>query len=182
MNKYIKEKLLLFRITSRKDPEAYGKVYDEYVNRIYRFIYFKVSGEEEARDLVSETFLRAWQYLQEGKQIKQLSSFLYKIARNLVIDHYRKKAMSVLTESELPAAMFGDEGRQGKEIETKHDFGLLLAAMNKMKEEYREVVQLKYIDGLSVGEIADILDKNRGAVRVTLHRASKTLRELMNKS
>lgn len=182
MNKLIRDKIWLFRLSVKKDPEAFGKVYDEYVNRIYRFIYFKVSSPEEAQDIASETFLRAWQYIQEGKSIKQLSAFLYSIARNLVIDHYRRKVLSLNAEEAETAGLFSDKVDHKvdlkNKIETNRDFSSLLIAMKKMKEEYREIVQLKYLDELSVGEIAEILGKTKGAVRVTLHRASKTLREI----
>ncbi len=180
MNRLLKEKLLLFRITTRRDPDAFGKVYDEYVNRIYRFIYFKVSSEEEAKDLASETFLRAWQHLQEGKNVKQLSAFLYSIARNLVIDHYRKKAILVNAEEISEIGFLSDKGKLASQVETGQEYRALLSAMGKMKEEYREILQLRYIDELSLGEIAEILGKNKGTVRVTLHRASKTLREISN--
>lgn len=181
MNGILKEKLLLFRITVKKDPEAFGKVYDEYVNRIYRFIYFKVSSAPEAEDLTSEVFLRAWQYLQEGKSVKQLSAFLYKIGRNLVVDHYRNKMLSVSTSEPEVAVLLTDKGKTIKKLETNQEYGALLAAMSKMKEEYREVVHLKYIDELDTGEIAEILGKSTGNVRVILHRASNTLKELLNK-
>lgn len=178
MNKLIRDKIWLFRLSVKKDPEVFGKVYDEYVNRIYRFIYFKVSSSEEAQDISSETFLRAWQYIQEGKPIKQLSAFLYSIARNLVIDHYRRRVLSLNAEEAETAGLFSDKGDLKNKVETNRDFSSLLVAMKKMKEEYREIVQLKYLDELSVGEIAEILGKTKGAVRVTLHRASKTLREI----
>ncbi len=182
MNKLLKNKILLFRLCIRRDPDAFGKVYDEYINRIYRFIYFKVSREEEAQDLASETFLRAWQHIQEGKDIKQLSAFLYSIARNLVIDHYRKKMITVSAEEADISGILTDEGKQKMKVEGTQEYAALLAAMNKMKEEYREVVQLRYIDELSIGEIAEILGKNKGNVRVTLHRASKTLRDVYNQN
>lgn len=182
MNKLLKNKILLFQLSIRKDPETFGKVYDEYINRIYRFIYFKVSREEEAQDLASETFLRAWQYIQEGKEIKQLGAFLYSIARNLVIDHYRKKVLMVNAEDADAAGSLTDGGAGQLKIEGAQEYGALLSAMSKLKDEYKEMVQLRYIDELSVGEIAEVLGKNKGAVRVTLHRASKTLREVLNQN
>lgn len=179
MQRKLKEKLLLFRIKVRKDPEAFGQIYDEFVNRIYRFIYFKVSREEEAQDLTSETFLRAWQHLQEGKPVRQLSAFLYSIGRNLVVDHYRRKAVTAVNDEEVKEGVLSDKGKAAAAIESQQEFSALLTAMAKLKEEYREVVHLRYIDELGIGEIAEILGKSKGSVRVTLHRASGTLRELM---
>ena len=174
--------MLLFRITARKDPDAFGKAYDEYINRIHRFIYFKVSSPEEAQDLASETFLRAWQYLQEGKPIKQLSPFLYGIARNLVVDHYRKKVTSISADQISESAALSDMGMAKMKLETNQEYGALISAIAKMKEEYREIVHLRYLDELTIGEIAQILGKTKGNIRVTLHRASKTLRDIINKT
>jgi len=87
----IKEKILYSRIKN-KDRQAFVKAYDLYVDQIYRFIYFKVGNKEEAEDLSSAVFLKIWSYLQENNIIdsKTLRSLLYKIARNIIIDHYRK--------------------------------------------------------------------------------------------
>ena len=181
MNKLLKDKILLFRLSIRKDPDAFGKVYDEYISRIYRFIYFKVSREEEAQDLASETFLKAWQHIQEGKSVKRISSFLYSIARNLVIDHYRKKMFTIEAGEADAAGMLKGDTKQNTQTENKQEYSVLLVAMSKLKEEYKEVVQLRYLDELSIGEIADVLGKSKGAVRVTLHRASKNLRGICDK-
>ena len=63
MSNPLHEKLLLYRVRTKKDPEAYGKIYDLYARRIYRFVYFKVSSEEEAQDLTADVFLKAWSFL-----------------------------------------------------------------------------------------------------------------------
>ena len=99
-----------------------------------------------------------------------------------MIDHYRKKVLLVNAEDADAAGNLTDGGAEKLKVEGAQEYGALLSAMSKLKDEYKEMVQLRYIDELSVGEIAEVLGKNKGTVRVTLHRASKTLREVLNQN
>src|SRR3989338_1839112 len=87
----IEEKLLIYKV-KKNDKEAFIRAYDLYIDQLYRFIYFKVGNREEAEDLASSVFLKTWNYILENslKDQKTLKALLYKIARNLIIDHYRK--------------------------------------------------------------------------------------------
>ena len=89
----LNDKILYSRL-NRKDKEAFVKTYDLYFDQIYRFIYFKVSDKQEAEDLTSVVFLKTWGYVQDKsiKDYKTLKSLLYKVARNAIIDYYRKKS------------------------------------------------------------------------------------------
>ena len=93
MNSNLKEKYFFLKLRVAKDPDAFGELYNIYVDQIFRFIYFKVSRKEEAEDLTAEVFLKTWQYINEekAKKIDNLKAFLYQTARNSVIDFYRKK-------------------------------------------------------------------------------------------
>lgn len=185
----LKNQYLLFR-AKNKDPESFTKVYDLYVERIYRFIFFKVASPEDAQDLTSEVFLKTWQYINDGKEVKNLNAFFYKIARNLIIDHYRKTSLSqqdisLETEKEnleQQARVAKDELKQiEKQIETKLAIENVESKLKELKDEYREVIILRYVDGLSIGEIADVVGKKKGTVRVLLYRALNTLKDLMPK-
>jgi RNA polymerase sigma-70 factor (ECF subfamily) len=184
MSGKLSEKLLLYQAQTKRDPEAYAKLYDEYVKRIYRFVYFKVSNHEEAEDITSEVFLKAWDYLQEKKEIKSFAGFLYRIARNLIVDHYRAKTYkseTVITVTGEEATEAGDRGAWSEKIEIKIEAQGILQAIKKLKQEYQEVVTLRYVDELGIDEIAEITGKGKIAVRVTLHRALKKLEEIMEK-
>ena len=179
MRSLLKEKFLLFRIRAKKDPDAFGLVYDTYAKPIYRFIYFKVSSAEQAEDLTSETFLKAWQYLKEKREVPHLQALLYSIARSVVIDYYRRSACERSDvpadderESELTAA--GSE-KLLRDVETKFDVTRVIEKLRGLKDEYREVVIMKYLDELTTGEIAEALGKSASNVRVILHRATKAL-------
>jgi len=177
---YLQEKYLIFK-AKNKDPDAYSKVYDLYVDRIYRFIYFKISSQEDAQDLTSEVFLKTWQYIIDGKDIKNLNALFYKIARNIVIDHYRKaqrKDISldeeIADQREMSLAI-----DQVAKLDAKIKVEKVEAKLAHLKDEFREVIILKYIEGLSIQEIAEIVAKKNGNVRVILYRAINALKELM---
>ncbi|MCX6799865.1 MAG: RNA polymerase sigma factor [Candidatus Falkowbacteria bacterium] len=173
-----REKVLFIKVIN-KDKIAFSTAYDKYVDQIYRFIYFKISDKEEANDLTSLVFLKAWDYIQTAgvREVDSLKALFYKIARNVVIDFYRKKNNNVSLhdyEDTLP-----DSKNLQLEIENDFELAAIKRSMFKLKNEYREVLIFHYVDELSIQEIADILDKTNGNVRVLLHRALKTLQEIV---
>ncbi len=182
MSGKLSEKLLLYRAQSKNDPEAYGKLYDEYVKRIYRFVYFKISNHEEAEDITSEVFLKGWNYLKDKKEVKSFAGLLYRIARNLIIDHYRARATKPQTTSTITSAEealeIGDRGAWTEKLQIKLESEDILQAIKKLKQEYQEVITLRYVDELGIDEIAESTGKGKIAVRVTLHRALKKLEEI----
>jgi RNA polymerase sigma-70 factor (ECF subfamily) len=183
---HLKEKFLLFRIRAKKDPEAFGAIYDAYVKPIYRFVYFKVSTAELAEDLTSETFLKAWQYLKEKKDVPNLQALLYSVARSVVIDHYRstthERGNVSLDESHIETGEPLDIASEKflKDMETKFDTTLVLEKLRSLKDEYRDAVIMRYLDEMSTGEIAEVLGKSASNVRVILHRATRALSEAMD--
>ncbi|PIZ88653.1 MAG: hypothetical protein COX90_03430 [Candidatus Nealsonbacteria bacterium CG_4_10_14_0_2_um_filter_38_17] len=157
--------------------KKYSKIYDQYIAKIYRFIFIKVNSQEIAEDLASETFLRGWERLKEldGK-IDNLPAFLYQIARNLVVDHYREKNNTTLVSAD--SNQIADPRNDlGEKVAFDSDLRIILATMTGLSDDYREVINLHYLDDLSIKETAQILNRPEGTVRVMLHRALKELRE-----
>jgi len=178
------EKLLLLKL-KKKDPEAFTQIYDLYVTPIYRFIYFKVATKQDAEDLTSEVFLRLWQYITETEEtINNLRALIYKTARNLVIDSYRRKAKQDVTRDEELLNNIEDIRQQNllSQIDTGLEMKNIELILRRLKDEYREIIILRFIEELSISEIAKILDKSKGSVRVLLHRALKVTRELLNQN
>lgn len=173
----------LYRLRTKRDAEAFGRIYDRYIHAIYRFIVLKVPNSTVAEDLTSETFLKFWQYiLQNQETLRNVRAFLYRIARNLVSDYYRKLSSegsvtfsSVGTSTDNEGTFAHDGAKQQRTIEARADLQLILSQIEKLKEGYRDVLVLRLIDGLSFGDIAKILDKTAGSVRVIYHRALKAL-------
>ena len=177
MSGKINKDLLLYKIQVEGDPEAFAELYDIYVKQIYRFVYFKVGTHEEAEDITSDVFLKAWNYLQEKKEIRSFSGLLYRIARNCVIDLYRQrtaKPEAALSE-EIDVA---DGGSWFTNLHARMDAERVLKSLKKLKQEYQEVITLRYVDELEIDEIAEIVGKGSLTVRVTLHRALKKLKKI----
>ena len=181
----MKEQYLFLKLRATRDPEVFGELYDIYVSQIYRFVYFKVGRKEEAEDLTSEVFLKTWQYINEmgSEVIDNLRAFLYQTARNTVIDFYRSRDQKEFValpqeDEEKPAMEIIDEKQDLVEkIELAADLEEVKKALQKIREEYREIIILRFVEEMSVKETAEILGKSEGAVRVLLHRAVAALKE-----
>jgi len=180
----IEEKLLLYRV-KKNDKQAFIKAYDLYIDQIYRFIYFKVGNREEAEDLCSAVFLKTWNHILKNtlKDQKTLKALLYKVSRNLIIDYYRKnKERENISLNDGDKLDLADEKIDVKQnLEIKSDLLVLESKLPELKDEYREAIILRFVNELSIKEIADILDKSQGNVRVLIYRALNALRELVSK-
>lgn len=184
---FASDKALWLRLKKFKDKEAFLKAYDAYAEDIYRFLYYKVGNQDEAKDLASATFVKAWSVVREGKlkdeeDYKTLRAFLYRIARNQAIDYYRQKKavnMSELANDKGESPDWQDESQDPQALDNAIDAELVLMKLKRLKSEYQNVLVLYYINELSVAEIAQILDKSKGNVRVLIYRALAALRGLM---
>lgn len=183
MQKPLQEKWLLYKIVTKKDAEAFGILYNTYIERIYRFVYFKLGSKEEAEDATNDIFLRTWNYLinTPHKRVQSLSGLLYGIARNVVIDIYRDRAKKQLVHipvEELEAIQ--SEETILKNLEMSQNVSLVEKQLRLLKQEYQEVLLLHYIEELTIHEIAQMLGKKPLNVRVLLHRAIKKLKTLLD--
>jgi RNA polymerase sigma-70 factor (ECF subfamily) len=160
------------------DPEAFARLYDAYVERVSRYIYFRVSEETDTEDLVSQVFLKAWENLDRYKMgSSPFIAWLYTIARNLVIDHYRTKkdalplddAIALPSEMEMP-----DE-----EAQTRFDLQAMRDALQFLTSDQQQALILKYIAGLPNDSIAKIMNKQEGTVRGLQMRGLQTLSKYM---
>lgn len=180
--KSLKEKKLIYKVVAKKDPEAFGQLYDLYIEKVYRFIFFKVSNREEAEDLTSDAFLKTWNYLitLSDQEIKSFSALIYKVARNNIIDFYRQRAkrQECSIEIAIEEAVALEDDNQEK-MQKKQEASQILKHLKKLKQEYQELIFLRYIEELSVKEISQILNKRQTNVRVTLHRAMNTLKKIL---
>lgn len=171
-----KEKSLLKRI-HRGDASAFAETYDLFAPKIYRHALFRTSSKETAEDIMSQTFLKAWEYISKNaKEVTYLKAFLYRVANNLIIDHYRAKdRMPVSLTDEMEQVLPG-----GGDIEEETDFVLdkdrMHDALCQLKVETRELLVMRYVDDLTMDEIAELKGKNKNALYVALHRAVKELK------
>ncbi|MBI3019922.1 MAG: RNA polymerase sigma factor [Parcubacteria group bacterium] len=160
------------------NPEAqFLKAFDEYADALFKHCFFRVSDREGAKDLVQETFARAWDHLRQGKEVRDYRAFLYRIADNLVVDFYRKKKAVSLEElgDKEKNTLFYDE-RGAREVED--DARRVLSEIQKLPEDYQKVVTMRYVDGLSPKEIAVIFGESENVISVRIHRGVEKLRAL----
>jgi RNA polymerase sigma-70 factor, ECF subfamily len=190
----LKEKYLFLRL-QRKDKDAFVLFYDEYFDKIYRYIYFKVGNKEEAEDLTSAFFAKLWNIVREGKIGNPLTfkSFVYTLARNLIIDHYRKTSQSSIQYIDNNVDGSEDDGFNDKnelrdekinlELSLDREFAVekIKQELLNLKDEYREIIILRYMEQLSIDETARATGKTKSNVRVLTHRALKALTALMEK-
>jgi len=155
--------------------KEFGKIYDENIGKIYRFIFLKVSSQEIAEDLTSETFSRGWDRFKDNKDIKNCRAFLYQIARNLVTDHYREKGRAQFVPAEdLPI----DDPKQniGELAALNSDIDSIHKSLTNLKDDYQNVIIWHYLDDMPIKEVAQLLDRSEEATRVLLHRALEALK------
>lgn len=157
--------------------KKFSKIYDRYIDKIYRFIFLKVDSREIAEDLCSETFLRTWEILKEKNPgIDNVQAFLYKVARNLVIDYYRKKARPEIVPAQN-VQLLDTKVDLEKQALLNSDIKQIKQSIARLKDDYQNVLIWRYLDEMSIKEIGQMLDRTKNATRVLLHRALKALRK-----
>lgn len=158
-------------------PDAFGKLYELFVTPIYRYMYYRV-GREDAEDLTELVFLKTWENIhQYEKRQSSFSAWIFRIAHNVVVDHYRSHQTNGVLDENIE-----DIRREASATERIHrrlDREMLHTAMKGLKEHYRQVLILKYINGLSNEEIGNIMGKSQAALRILQFRALRTLRRML---
>ena len=160
------------------DEIAFGLVYDLYFEKVYRFVFYRVNHRQTAEDLVAEVFTKAWNKLSEIQNPSLFNAWIYQIARNLVIDFYRSRKFEVDIQT-LENVLEYDENiidRTNLQFQQK----IVLAALKKLSPDQQVVIKLKFLDELDNFEIAKILNKTEGAIRVIQHRAIIELKNILN--
>jgi RNA polymerase sigma-70 factor (ECF subfamily) len=160
------------------DTEAFAGLYDIFIQPIYRYIFFKVA-REEALDLTESVFLKVWENLNSYSKIKgAFSSWVFKIAHNLVIDHYRVQREHV----DLDDVVLPDESKDVDPrflTENRLNQELLRQAISKLKQKYQDVLLLRYVNGLELREISRIMRRSEGNLRILKFRALQSLKKVL---
>ena len=160
--------------------ETFSQIYDQWIEKIYRFVFLKVNSEEVAQDLTSETFTRGWESFKSGLKIDNPPAFLYQIARNLVVDYYRQKGKNQIISADYgpiidPKSDFAKKAVLASDIEN------IRGILANLKEDYQNVIVWHYLDDFSIQEVAKMLGRTEENTRVLLHRALESLRKKCNK-
>lgn len=164
----------------RGSAEAFGALYDNYLPKIYRFVLLKTSQKEIAEDLTQQVFLKAWQNVSsyEHKGFP-FSSWLYQIARNAVIDHYRTKKTHAGLET---AEEIAEETNFSADLEKKINLEIIQKKIKDLSPDYQDVLIMRFVEEMSHREIAQSMGKSEGAIKVIQHRALNQLKKIINQN
>jgi RNA polymerase sigma-70 factor (ECF subfamily) len=174
------DETVLVRKAKSGNAEAFGALYDAYVERVYRYIYFRVTDDQTTEDLTSQVFLKAWEHLDRYKPGgSPFIAWLYTIARNAVIDYYRTRKQTVPLEE--VGALAVEEEPLDDRMERQFDVYILRTGLQQLTEEQQQVLTLKFMAKLTTEEVARIMGKREGAIRALQMRALQTLAKYMEK-
>ena len=161
----------LVRMAAGGSDEAFGVLYLRHLDAIYRYIYFRVADKDEAEDLTEDVFFRAWEALGRYKPGQYpFTSWLYRIAHNITVDHHRKRPNATLADAEFQRDL-SETGSTEQIVEHNQDAQAIANAIKRLDGEEQQVVILRFVEGLSHQEVADVIGKSNESSRVILHRA-----------
>jgi RNA polymerase sigma-70 factor (ECF subfamily) len=166
------------------EAEAFGLIYDRYVDTVFRFIYFRVGNRQLAEDLTSDTFLRALKRIGSFTwQGRDLGAWLVTIARNLVADHFKSGRYRLeITTGDVLDADKEDRGPEGMPESAVVDHitnVTLLTAVKQLNPEQQECIVLRFLQGFSVAQTAKAMGRNEGAIKALQYRAVRALARLL---
>lgn len=166
-SKTLSENIATLAIEAKTDPAAFSRLYDHYIQPVYRYIYSRVGSTHEAEDIASQTFMAAYEALGRYREHGQFSAWLFRIARSKINDHFRRSRREV----ELEAA--------GEILEREDALGALIRAeelsrirflVNHLNEEEQELIRLRYVADLSFVEMSELLGAREDAVKKSVYR------------
>jgi len=165
-----------------KIQAQFSKIYDANIEKIYRFVFLRVNSKESAQDLTSETFTKCWDSFKANPDnIKNPRAFLYKTAKNLVIDHYRRQGRVQTVAADLADIQIADPKADfAQKAILASDMEAVRKAMGSMNEDYQNAIIWRYLEEMPVKEVCQLLERSEEATRVLLHRAMKDLRNRLS--
>jgi RNA polymerase sigma-70 factor (ECF subfamily) len=177
------EKIKLRELVKRakqNDSEALAQIYDLFVEKVYRYIFYKVGNQAEAEDLTEEVFLKVLENIERFEERgAPFSSWLFVIARNLVINYYKLRSRQAAIPLNLLKEQIADNERPDEAFFKNFSAEKLQIAIAQLTEEQQQVIILKFFSGLKNREIAGVLSKSEGAVKALQHRALASLYRIL---
>lgn len=162
--------------------DRFLKAFEDYSDALFRHASIRISDRERAIDVVHDTFTKVWSYVRAGHQIDSYRSFLYKVLNNLIIDEYRKRKElsldALLSEEGVDEGSFPELSESTVEaLAATIDGQKAFALLGGLPDEYREVIIMRFVDGLGPREISDLIEESENVVSVRIHRGLKLLRK-----
>lgn len=157
--------------------QQFLETYKQNSDAIFRYCLLRVSDRELALDIAQETFMRVWKFAQKGEKIANLRAFFYTTAKNIIIDHYRKKKTNSLDTMMEDGFDVGVDITE--EMIDKFDGAQAMSFLGAIPEKYRDAIYMQYVEGLSVKEIAEVTGESENNISVRIHRGLQKLRSIL---
>ncbi len=170
------EQLSHLAVDAKSDPAAFGRLYNQMVQPVYRYIRSRVSSPHEAEDLTSQTFIAVLEGLHAYRERGYFSAWLFRIARSKVMDHYRRSRVELPLEA-VEDHVGLDDALNG--VVRSDQLERLARLIRARSEDERELIRLRYVADLSYAEIAQVLGKREGAVKKTMYRLLASIKSQM---
>ena len=165
------------------DADAFGELYLLHLDAIYRYAYYRVGDAKDAEDITEQVFLKAGEALPGYKQLgNPFTSWLYRIAHNVIVDHHRRQKPTVPMPLPEKAGWESKQPTSLEQVIEAEEAAALSSAIARLSEEQQQVITLRFIEGLNHAEVARIMDKSEGACRVIQHRALVALNRLLTEA
>ena len=169
----------LIKRAQKNDPEAFAEIYEENFDKVYRYVFLRVGNQLEAEDLTQQVFLKAHQSIASYKwQGAPFSSWLFRIAHNLVIDHHRRASKIQMTTLEMPMTAASPD--PADIVEQEIDIERVKGAIDSLTQLQQEVISLRFAGEFSTVETAKVMGKSEGAVKALQHSALRALRKMLS--
>lgn len=177
----------LLKKIRRGDKESFELFYKMESEKIYKFVNFKINNSFEAEEIVQDVFFNFWDYVRQGKEVNDALGLLYKIARNKIIDYYRKNGIrpKILSLDNGDGYQLASNKINDQDIENELDISFEIKSveqvmMVELPDDYKDVLIMHFVREMKMAEIAAVINKSEGAVRVMIYRALKLLKKLLN--
>jgi len=182
MKEYFQEKQILVKI-NQGDEATFLEMYNYYAPKLFRHACYRLKSREQAEDIAQQVFYKTWQYIVKPEnRIDNLNAFLYKTVNNLITDYYRKPGENSLSLEDISnetEEKFFSESAKTDSIDQDLEKVKVKEAIKLLKIEQQQYITWRYLDDLSITEIAKISGKSAGAVYVGIHRALKDLKKVI---
>ncbi|MFD1708855.1 RNA polymerase sigma factor SigW [Siminovitchia sediminis] len=186
MDELVKQRI---RQVLKGDQEAFGEIVELYKDKIFSLCYRMLGNRHEAEDIAQEAFVRAYVNIESFHLNRKFSTWLYRIATNLCIDRIRKKKPDYFLDAEIAGTegltlysqLAASEKTPDAEVETLELQETVQKEILGLPDKYRSVIILRYMDDLSLNEIAEVLEMPLGTVKTRIHRGREALRKRLHK-
>jgi RNA polymerase sigma-70 factor, ECF subfamily len=169
---------LISRQTMKEEQKNIEKAYRKYSKPIYRHIFYRISDKDLAEDLLHETFFKTWQYIiSEKREVKDMKNFLYKVAKNLIIDHYRQREKAPYSIEDDFVKNIPVRAKQQDETDNKIRLDAFKKQLSKLEGEQKKLIEYRYFGQLSIEEICERTDKSPNHISVIIHQGIKIIKK-----